>query len=116
MTITEFNSQFKAGDVLVVGTQEILILFAELEDVSSRFFGTSSNHLLKYHALMYKNDTSFIRINIPPRPGLGFIEDHKKIVKAPNARKKIFFDVLEKKGLRWDTENKQFIHIEHGEG
>lgn len=116
MTAAEFNSQFKAGDVLVVGTQETLILFAELEDVSSRFFGTSSRNILKYHALMHKNDTSFIRINIPPRPGIGFVEDYKKIVKAPNVRKKIFFDTLEKKGLRWDTENRQFIHIEHGEG
>ena len=115
MTITEFNSQFKAGDILVVGTQEMLILFAKLEDVSSRFFGTPK-HLLKYHALMYKDNTSFIRINIPSSHGIGCIEDYKKIVKAPNARKKIFFDALEKKGLRWDAENKQFIHIEHGEG
>lgn len=109
MTAEEFNSQFKAGDVLVVGTQEVLILFAELDD-------SRPNHLLKYHALMYKDDTSFIIINIQPRPGLGFIEDYKKIVKAPNARKKIFFDTLEKNGLRWDAENRQFIHIENGEG
>ena len=98
MTAEEFNSQFKAGDVLLVGTQEILILFAELDDSASIFLGTS-RHLLKYHALMYKNDTNFIRINMPPRPGLGFIEDYKNIVKAPNARKKIFFDAREKNGL-----------------
>ena len=115
MTITEFNSQFKAGDVLVVGTQEILILFAELDDVTFRFFGIPK-HLLKYHALMYKDNTSFIKINIPSSHGIRCIEDYQKIVKAPNARKKIFFDTLEKKGLRWDTENRQFIHIEHGEG
>lgn len=117
MTAAEFNSQFKAGDVLVVGAQEILILFEELDDVSSRFFGTP-RHLLKYHALMYKDDTSFIRINTPPRrrPGLGFIEGYTKIVQAPNSRRKLLFDTLKKEGLRWDAENKQFIGIEHGEG
>lgn len=115
MTAAEFNSQFKAGDVLVVGTQEVLILFAELDDIASRFFGRP-RHLLKYHALMYKDDTSFIRINMPPHPGLGCIEDYKKIVKASNSRRKLLFDTLEKNGLRWDAENKQFIGIEHGEG
>ena len=109
MTAAEFNSQFKAGDILVVGTQEYLILFAELDD-------SRPNHLLKYHALMYKDDTSLIRINIPPRPGIGFIENYTKITQASNSRRKLLFDTLEKKGLRWDTENRQFIQIEHGEG
>ena len=112
MTAAEFNSQFKAGDILVVGEEEVLILFAELSSIAS----DTPIHILKYHALMYKDDTSFIKINMPPRPGLGLIEHYKKIIKAPNARKKIFFDALEKKGLRWDAENKQFIGIEHGEG
>ena len=115
MTAAEFNSQFKAGDVLVVGAQEVLILFAELDDIASRFFGTPK-HLLKYHALMYKDNTSFIRINITSKPGLGCIEDYTKIVQAPNSRRKLLFDTLEKEGLRWDAENKQFICIEHGEG
>jgi hypothetical protein len=115
MTAVEFNSQFKAGDILVVGAEEVLILFAELDSVTYESFDIPI-HILKYHALMYKDDTSFIKINMSPRPGLGFIEEYKKIVKAPNARKKIFFDALEKEGLRWDAENKQFIGIEHGEG
>ena len=65
---------------------------------------------------MYKDNTSFIIINMTPRPGLGCIEGYTNIAQAPNSRRKLLFDTLEKNGLRWDAENKQFIHIEHGEG
>lgn len=116
MNVDDFISKFKNGDIIKVG--EYILIFAGTRETYSRFRQELMNAIM-YYALTDDNDENpYVSISILPRTGIGYVEDYADtyVKKVNNKKKKIFFDALEKRGLRWDAENRQFIHIEHGEG
>ena len=118
MNVDDFTSKFKNGDIIKVG--EYILIFARTQEIYSRFRQGLMNAIM-YYALTADNESltsdPYMSISIEPRTGIGYVEDYADtyVGKVDNKKKKLFLEAIARRGYRWDAENRQFIHIEHGE-
>jgi hypothetical protein len=92
----DFLATYKEGDVIV--SRNWIFIYARLR-VSD--FGREIRHAIVYHALVNtRNPYDTITVT---RTGIGYIEG-EDFKLANNREKKLLFDALEKKHMRWNSE------------
>lgn len=94
----DFLTTYKEGDVIV--SRNWIFIYARL--VPS-VFGREVRHAIVYHALINRHNLD--NITTITRVGIGYVEgvDFKL---ANNREKKILFDALERKHMRWNPETR----------
>lgn len=90
----DFLATYKEGDVIT--TRNWIFIYARLE---TSLFG----HAIVYHALL--NRRNLYDIVTITRTGIGYVEDNDFKL-AINKEKKLLFDALERKHMRWNPETK----------
>ncbi len=108
MSVDDFTSKFKNGDIIKVG--RYIIIFARTRETFSRFRQCFMNAIM-YYALADDNENPYVSINIEPRTGIGYVEEYAEttVRKVNNKEKKFFLEVLARRGYRWDSDNNQMV-------
>lgn len=102
MTVDEFNTQYKNGDILVVGEEWVLIFYG----IGEGQYPFEDRHTILYHAVAHIHNGSIYE-KIPPGPGIGWVEDesNSKVRYATNSEIDIILRRLASYGFKWDSEN-----------
>lgn len=93
----DFLATYKEGDV--IATRNWIFIYARLQ--VSEEFGREIRHAIVYHALMNRRDLD--NITTITRTGIGYVEGNDFKL-ANNREKKLLFDALKKKHMRWNSE------------
>lgn len=94
----DFLATYKEGDVIT--TRNWIFIYARL--VASEF-GREVRHAIVYHALI--NRHNLYDVTTITRPGIGYVEG-RDFKLANNREKKLLFDALERKHMRWNPETR----------
>ena len=94
----DFLATYKEGDVIT--TRNWIFIYARLQ-VSE--FGYEVRHAIVYHALINRNNLD--DVTAITRTGIGYVEG-RDFKLANNREKKLLFDALERKHMRWNPETK----------
>ena len=103
MTAYEFESKFKKGDVLSIGTYYIL-----LDCIRPGRLRRDSNAIVYYAIEDIFGDFD---VHAMPAPGIGYIEGYKddEVRLVTNRKKREFYDRLARRGYKWDSEHNMLV-------
>lgn len=103
-----FESLYKDGDIIIVCRW--IVILKGLGEPNEYF---PDKHPIIYYAVVnINNDTCAAPTE--PSPGIGWIEeipDDNMVRLATNKEKRIIFDRLYRKGIRWDESLKRLIFL-----
>ena len=94
----DFLATYKEGDIIT--TRNWIFIYARLQ-VSE--FAREVRHAIVYHALI--NRHNLYDITTITRTGIGYVEG-RDFKLANNREKKLLFDALERKHMRWNPETR----------
>lgn len=94
----DFLATYKEGDIIT--TRNWIFIYARLETSE---FAREVRHAIVYHALI--NRHNLYDITTITRTGIGYVEG-RDFKLANNREKKLLFDALERKHMRWNPETR----------
>ena len=94
----DFLATYKEGDI--IATRNWIFIYARL--VPSEF-GYEVRNAIVYHALLSRNRLD--DVTAITRTGIGYVEG-RDFRLANNREKKLLFDALERKHMRWNPETR----------
>lgn len=104
-----FNSLYKDGDVIMV--RQWITILKGLDEPNEYF---PDKHPIVYYAVASINSDTCVTPTEPSH-GIGWIEevsDDNMVRLATNKEKRIIFDRLYRKGIRWDESLKRLIFLD----
>lgn len=107
MEVTDFITQFKNGDILVLGNNDHwIVIYSHVRDAMANI----RKHAIMYYAVANLN-SPYITIPEEVRPGIGYVEDYAKARLANNEEIQKLIARMEAKGKTWDFEHKAIANL-----